>query len=200
MLDLLTFAGIPTAVGASEAVHQQRLLDEEAEAPERQEPFYIDVYCDAQSKKKDEVHDAIVVLKDGKVPSATGSPSNAMPCPILIKDAYSSASGLRTPKPSSPKRTLTRARRRIPSAASSTPSLRRTCRIALFPLLPSSASSAPFPRRQHSRQNRGKTRAQSRNSIGYTRITRRESCATARAQMLVITPSDRGIGQTTNRD
>ena len=67
MFDLLTLAGIPTAVGASEAVHQQRLLDEEAEAPERQEPFYIDVFCDAQSKKKDEVHDAIVVLKDGKV-------------------------------------------------------------------------------------------------------------------------------------
>jgi hypothetical protein len=88
MLDLLTLAGIPTAVGASEAVHQQRLLDEEAEAPERQEPFYIDVYCDAQSKKKDEVHDAIVVLKDGKVSNATESPSNAMPCPVLIKDAY----------------------------------------------------------------------------------------------------------------
>jgi hypothetical protein len=87
MLDLLTLAGIPTAVGASEAVHQQRLLDEEAEAPERQEPFYIDVYCDAQSKKKDEVHDAIVVLKDGKVPNATESPSNAMPCPVLTKDA-----------------------------------------------------------------------------------------------------------------
>lgn len=66
MLDLLTLAGIPTAVGASEAVHRQQLLDEEAEAPERQAPFYIDVYCDAQSKKKDEVHNAIVVLKDGK--------------------------------------------------------------------------------------------------------------------------------------
>jgi hypothetical protein len=198
MLDLLTLAGIPTAVGASEAVHQQRLLDEEAEAPERQEPFYIDVYCDAQSKKKDEVHDAIVVLKDGKVTDTTEA--QVTPCPVLIKVACSSASGPRTPKPSSPKRTLTRARRRIPSAASSTPSLRRTCRIALFPLLPSSASSAPFPRRQHSRRNRGKARAQSRNSIGYTRITRRESCATARAQMLVITPSGHGIGQTTNRD
>lgn len=67
LLDLLTIAGIPTAVGASEAVHQQELLDEEAEAPERQEPFYIDVYCDAQSRKKDEVHGAIIVLKDGKV-------------------------------------------------------------------------------------------------------------------------------------
>ncbi|KAH7394384.1 hypothetical protein BKA66DRAFT_606578 [Pyrenochaeta sp. MPI-SDFR-AT-0127] len=63
----LTLAGIPIAVGANEAVHRQRLLDEEAEAEERQEEFYLDVYCDAQSKKKDEVNGAIVVLKDGKV-------------------------------------------------------------------------------------------------------------------------------------
>ncbi|KAF2627701.1 hypothetical protein BU25DRAFT_410836 [Macroventuria anomochaeta] len=67
LLDLLTIAGLPTAVGASEAVHQQQLLDEEAEAPERQEPFYLDVYCDAQSRKREEVHGAIIVLKDGKL-------------------------------------------------------------------------------------------------------------------------------------
>lgn len=67
LLDLLTIAGIPTAVGASEAVHQQQLLDEEAEAPERQEPFYLDVYCDAQSRKKDEVHGTMIVLKNGRV-------------------------------------------------------------------------------------------------------------------------------------
>ncbi|OAG01207.1 uncharacterized protein CC84DRAFT_280148 [Paraphaeosphaeria sporulosa] len=67
VLDLLALTAIPTAVGASEAVHQQRLLDEEAESEERQAPFYLDVYCDAASRKRDEVHDAIVVLKDGKL-------------------------------------------------------------------------------------------------------------------------------------
>lgn len=66
-MDILTFAGIPITVGASEAVHRQRILDEEAEAEERQEEFYLDAFCDAQSRKKDEVHDSIVVLKDGKV-------------------------------------------------------------------------------------------------------------------------------------
>jgi hypothetical protein len=66
-MDLFTFAGIPITVGASEAVHRQRILDEEAEAEDRQDEFYLDVFCDAQSRKKDEVHDAIVVLKDGKV-------------------------------------------------------------------------------------------------------------------------------------
>ncbi|OAL54133.1 hypothetical protein IQ07DRAFT_584714 [Pyrenochaeta sp. DS3sAY3a] len=63
----LTVAGIPIAVGANEAVHQQRLLDEEAEAEERQEEFYLDVFCDAQSKKKDEVNDTIVVLREGRI-------------------------------------------------------------------------------------------------------------------------------------
>ncbi|KAF2450648.1 hypothetical protein P171DRAFT_350055 [Karstenula rhodostoma CBS 690.94] len=67
VLDLLTLAAIPTAVGTSEAVHQQRLLDEEAESEERQAPFYLDVYCDAESRKRDEVHDAIIILKDGKL-------------------------------------------------------------------------------------------------------------------------------------
>jgi hypothetical protein len=65
----LTLAGIPISIGANEAVHQQRLLDEEAEAEERQEEFYLDVFCDAKSRKKDEVNGAIVVLKDGKVRS-----------------------------------------------------------------------------------------------------------------------------------
>ncbi|KAF2246477.1 hypothetical protein BU26DRAFT_431050 [Trematosphaeria pertusa] len=67
VLDLLTLTAIPTAVGASEAVHQQRVLDEEAESEERQAPFHLDVYCDAQSRKRNEVHGAIVVLRDGKL-------------------------------------------------------------------------------------------------------------------------------------
>ncbi|KAH7138590.1 hypothetical protein B0J11DRAFT_476341 [Dendryphion nanum] len=67
VLDLLTITGLPVAIGATEAVRQQGIFDEEAESEERQAPFYLDVYCDAQSKKRDEVHDTIVVLKDGKV-------------------------------------------------------------------------------------------------------------------------------------
>jgi hypothetical protein len=67
VLDLLAVTAIPTAIGASEAVHQQHVLDDEAESDERQAPFYLDVYCDAKSKKRDEVHNTIVVLKDGKV-------------------------------------------------------------------------------------------------------------------------------------
>ena len=81
VFDLLTLAAIPTVVGASEAVNQQRLLDEEAESEERQAPFYLDVFCDAKSSKRDEVHDAIVVLKDGKVRHV----SNKIYEPLLTK-------------------------------------------------------------------------------------------------------------------
>ncbi|KAF7569238.1 hypothetical protein PtrM4_116530 [Pyrenophora tritici-repentis] len=75
----LTLAGIPISIGANEAVHQQRLLDEEAEADERQEEFYLDVFCDAKSKKKDEVNGAIVVLKDGKICLWPKDPETGLP-------------------------------------------------------------------------------------------------------------------------
>jgi len=66
VLDLLSLAAIPTAICATEAVRQQNVLDDEAQSDERQAPFHLDVYCDALSRKSSEVHDAIVVLRDGK--------------------------------------------------------------------------------------------------------------------------------------
>ncbi|KAF2681113.1 hypothetical protein K458DRAFT_421020 [Lentithecium fluviatile CBS 122367] len=79
VLDLLTLTAIPTAVGASEAVHQQRVLDKEAESEERQTLFYLDVFCDAQSRKRDEVHTAMVVLKDGKLRLWPKDPHTKLP-------------------------------------------------------------------------------------------------------------------------
>lgn len=67
VLDLFTLTAIPTTVGAAEAVHQQSELDAEAESPERRKPFHLTVFCDAQSKKRDEVDNAVIILKDGKV-------------------------------------------------------------------------------------------------------------------------------------
>lgn len=77
VLDLVAVAaGVPTAISGigagictAEAVRQQNVLDEEAESDDRQAPFHLDVFCDAQSRKKDEVHDAMVVLREGKVRS-----------------------------------------------------------------------------------------------------------------------------------
>ena len=68
VLDLFALTGTMTAVGGAEAVHQQRVLDQEANSEARRAPFYLDVYCDAQSRKRDEVHGATVILRDGKVP------------------------------------------------------------------------------------------------------------------------------------
>ncbi|KAF2017772.1 hypothetical protein BU24DRAFT_420821 [Aaosphaeria arxii CBS 175.79] len=79
VLELLNIAAIPTAIGAAEAVHQQNVFDEEAESDERQAPFYLDVYCDAASKKRDEVHNAIVVLKDGKLRLWPKDPETNLP-------------------------------------------------------------------------------------------------------------------------
>lgn len=132
LFDLLTIAGIPTAVGASEAVHQQKLLDEEAEAPERQEPFYIDVYCDAQSRKKDEVHGAIIVLKDGKVAaSLTTLKPHA--------DRHSFDYGRKTPRPACRKLIQRAARCHTPSPAFSTH----------FPPRTSTSRIDPCQRRQY---------------------------------------------------
>ncbi|KAF2820667.1 hypothetical protein CC86DRAFT_471232 [Ophiobolus disseminans] len=78
-MDFITWVGMGAAVGGSEAVHRQRLLDEEAEAEERLEEFYLDVFCDAKSRKKDEVHDTIVVLKDGKVRLWPKDPKTKLP-------------------------------------------------------------------------------------------------------------------------
>jgi len=80
VLDLLTLTAIPTVVGASEAVTQQRLLDEESTSEARQAPFYLDVYCDAQSRKRSEVHGAAVVLKDGKVGGEHGTAVSTRTC------------------------------------------------------------------------------------------------------------------------
>lgn len=133
LLDLLTIAGIPTAVGASEAVHQQQLLDDEAEAPERQQPFYLDVYCDAQSRKKDEVHGTIIVLKDGKVihPLRQHMKKNT-------DGIGSSAYGRKTPKAAFLRHALMAAKHPIPSLASSTRFLPKisTYRIGQCPHLP----------------------------------------------------------------
>ncbi|KAF2868847.1 hypothetical protein BDV95DRAFT_630513 [Massariosphaeria phaeospora] len=64
---------------AEKPVHQQGLIEEEAESEERQAPFYLDVFCDAQSRKRDEVHGAIVALKDGKLCLWPKDPATQLP-------------------------------------------------------------------------------------------------------------------------
>lgn len=139
-MDLFTFAGIPITVGASEAVHRQRILDEEAEAEDRQDEFYLDVFCDAQSRKKDEVHDAIVVLKDGKVCISPNSTAT-----FTLMHACRSAFGQKIKKLNSqpliyPMKKI----HHIPSQASTCHSQQKTYPTAQYLILLPSASSPPY--------------------------------------------------------
>jgi hypothetical protein len=142
VLDLFTLAGLGTTVGATEAVHRQRLLDKEAEAEERQDEFYLDVFCDAQSRRRDEVHDAIVVLKDGKVTSTIALISNQE---IMLTHIYRSVCGPKIPRPNFQPRALKVTKSLLtPSQASTYPSQPKTSRIAQYHTLPLSALSAPY--------------------------------------------------------
>jgi len=72
VLELLALAtAIPDTVGVNIAVaegaRQQAKEDRDEQELHRMKDFYIDVYCNAQSRKKDQVNNTIVVLKDGKV-------------------------------------------------------------------------------------------------------------------------------------
>jgi hypothetical protein len=146
VLDLLTgWASIPMTVGASEAVHRQRILNDEAEAEERQEEFYLDVFCDAQSRKRDEVHNAIVVLKDGKVRKSWILHLYHTP----LTDAYRSVYG-----PEILKQTFlflaqrTKKTRPTHSRASICPSPPKTCRtVRYLTHLPSASSALYRPRK-----------------------------------------------------
>ncbi|ORY16537.1 hypothetical protein BCR34DRAFT_506887 [Clohesyomyces aquaticus] len=79
VFDLLTLTAVPTAVGASEAVHQQRILDKEAVSEERKAEFRLHVFCDVQSRKRDEVHDSIVILRDSKLYIWPKDPDTGLP-------------------------------------------------------------------------------------------------------------------------
>jgi len=67
VLELLSLAAIPTGLGATAAIEEQNIFDNEAESDRRKAEFHLDVYCDAKSRKRDEVHNATVVLRNGKV-------------------------------------------------------------------------------------------------------------------------------------
>lgn len=92
VLELLALAAIPTATGISEAAHQQRIANREAEAENRKSRFHLDVYCGAKSRKLEEVHGTMVVLRDGKVnrPLAPGIASITLLCLQKNKSAWMS--------------------------------------------------------------------------------------------------------------
>jgi hypothetical protein len=75
-------AGVSTAVAVStsEAVRQQEQHDEEEQS--RMQDFHLDVFCEAKSRKRDQVHGTTVVLKNGKLWLAPKGPESKMPLPL----------------------------------------------------------------------------------------------------------------------
>lgn len=69
VIGLLTLAAIPTTIGVAEGVSHQRRQDREDADESRTAKFHLDVYCDAKSSKRDQVHGKRVVLRDDKVPT-----------------------------------------------------------------------------------------------------------------------------------
>jgi hypothetical protein len=59
--------GIPVVTGVAEGVHHQKEANKEAANETRMVKFYIDVFCEASSPKKKEVHGGMIVLKHDKV-------------------------------------------------------------------------------------------------------------------------------------
>jgi hypothetical protein len=89
VLDLLGLAiGIPAAAGVStalsaatsEVVRQQNREDRE-ERP-RLRDFHVDVFCEAHSRKRDQVDKTMIVLKDGKLWLARKDAKTNMPLPM----------------------------------------------------------------------------------------------------------------------
>lgn len=67
VLDLLGLVGLPTAIAVVAGARHQESKDREENEQRRMKDFHIEIYCDSNSRKKDQVHGTIVVLRDHKV-------------------------------------------------------------------------------------------------------------------------------------
>ncbi len=59
--------GIPVVTGVSEGVSHQKKQNEEAANETRMVKFHLEVFCDAKSSRRGEVHNTVVVLRNNKV-------------------------------------------------------------------------------------------------------------------------------------
>lgn len=59
--------GIPVVTGVAEGVAEQKKVNAEAASETRMVKSYLDVFCEAPSPKKKEIHGGIIVLKHNKV-------------------------------------------------------------------------------------------------------------------------------------
>ena len=64
---LLTIAALPTTIGVAEGISSRNKEKDAANDEALMRKFTLDCFCDAQSRKRGEVHGGRVVLRDGKV-------------------------------------------------------------------------------------------------------------------------------------
>jgi len=67
VLDLLGLVGLPTAIAVVEGAQHQKAQERDADEQYRMKDFHMEIYCNSNSRKKDQVHGTVVVLKDRKV-------------------------------------------------------------------------------------------------------------------------------------
>ncbi|KAF7511010.1 hypothetical protein GJ744_005556 [Endocarpon pusillum] len=86
MLGLLTLTAIPTVIGVSQGVSQQRAENASKADEKRMAKFYVEAQCESSSTRAREVRGKRVVLRDGKayLSSSSNKPSYTL-CAFYIE-------------------------------------------------------------------------------------------------------------------
>jgi hypothetical protein len=67
VLELLALAALPVSIATAEGVRHESQRERDAEEQYRMRDFHLDVFCNSDSRKRDQVHGRTVVLVRGKV-------------------------------------------------------------------------------------------------------------------------------------
>lgn len=67
VLDLIGLLGLPVSIATVEGIRHHQEKEQHEEKHERLRDFHIEVYCDAESRKRDQVDRSMIVLQGGKV-------------------------------------------------------------------------------------------------------------------------------------
>ncbi|KAF2668782.1 hypothetical protein BT63DRAFT_285370 [Microthyrium microscopicum] len=85
VLELLGLLGLPVSVATAEGIRHNKELEEDREEDRddhRMQDFHIEVFCDAESRKRDQVDNSIVVLRDEKLYLTKVDPKTDDPIPV----------------------------------------------------------------------------------------------------------------------
>jgi len=67
VIGLLTIAAIPTTIAVAEGISEQKKKNSKDDDESRMAKFYLDVFCEANSRKTQEIHGKRCVVRDDKV-------------------------------------------------------------------------------------------------------------------------------------